>query len=51
LRHTSWRLRLQNTVRPSASVSRRVSALIHAIINTWCVAWSCTMAGTSPSAS
>ena len=35
LRHTSWRLRLQKTVRPSSSVSRSVSAFIHAIISTW----------------
>ena len=34
LRHTSWRLRLQNTMRPSSSVMRSVSAFIHAIIST-----------------
>ena len=50
LRHTSCRLRLQNTVRPSASVSRSVSAVIHAIISTSRVVASCTMAGTRPSA-
>ena len=50
LRHTSWRLRLQNTVRPVSSVARRVSSFIHAIISTSPVPSSCTMAGTRPSA-
>ena len=51
LRHTSWRLRLQNTVRPSARLRRRVSSFIHATISTWPVAASCTMAGARPAAS
>ena len=48
--HSSWRLRLQNTVSPRSSVSCRLSAFIHAIISTSHVSTSCTMHGISPSA-
>ena len=51
LRHSSWRDRLQNTVRPSSRDRRSVVSFIHAIINTSPVPSSCTMAGTSPSRS
>src|SRR5947209_17506325 len=51
LRHSSWRLRDQKTVRPSSSERRSVASLHHAIIKTSPVPASCTMAGTSPLAS
>src|SRR5260221_9540333 len=51
LRHSSWRLRDQKTVRPSASERRKVASLHQATIRTCPVLASCTTAGTSPSAS
>ena len=49
LHQYSWRERLQNQVRPVSSDWRSESAFIHAIISTWPVPSSCTMAGTRPS--
>src|SRR5688572_4038424 len=50
LHQYSWRLRLQNHVRPVSSVLRSESWFIHASISTCPVACSCTIAGTRPSA-
>jgi len=46
----SWRERLQNQVRPVSMVLARDSSFIQAIISTWPVPSSWTMAGTRPSA-
>ncbi len=51
LHHISLRDRLQNQLRPVSSVRRRASSFIQASIRTAPVPCSCTMAGTSPSAS
>src|SRR5215203_4046697 len=51
LRHTSLRLRDQNTVRPSWRDWRSVSAFIHATISTSRVATSWTTAATRPASS
>ena len=45
----SWRLRLQNQVRPVARVRSSASRFIHANISTRLVPASCTIAGTRPS--